>query len=216
MPINCYCKMIVYDYPQGSLEWLKIRRGLITGSKAKGVYKADNLPLIDELIAEMTTELDPDDYFQSRDMEWGEQHESEAAYEYEKVTYEKTWVYGFCVSKEYPYLGYSPDRIVLKDGKPYWGLEIKCPKSKTHIKYIRMDVVPSEHMPQIIHFFIVCPEIQFVEFISYDPRNKIEPLFRKTITRIEAQKQISTCLELLKKFKIKLDKYLLKICKNPP
>ena len=37
---------------QGSEEWKTVRRGMITGTRLKEVFKTDNLSLIDELIAE--------------------------------------------------------------------------------------------------------------------------------------------------------------------
>ncbi len=48
--------MIVSELAQGSYDWLLIRKGKITGSRAKEVFKSNNLPLIDELIAELGTE----------------------------------------------------------------------------------------------------------------------------------------------------------------
>ena len=45
--------MIIHDVNQGSIEWFNIRKGKITGTKAKDVFKSSNLTLVDKMIAEL-------------------------------------------------------------------------------------------------------------------------------------------------------------------
>ena len=47
--------MKILDLPQRSQEWFEARLGVITGSRAKQVFAKNNLPFIDELIAERLT-----------------------------------------------------------------------------------------------------------------------------------------------------------------
>jgi hypothetical protein len=48
--------MIEVHVEQGSLEWLKLRLGKITGTRLKEVFKSDNLPLVYKMIAEIDSE----------------------------------------------------------------------------------------------------------------------------------------------------------------
>ena len=45
--------MIEVDVKQRTPEWLKLRLGKITGTRLKEVFKKDDLPLIDTMIAEI-------------------------------------------------------------------------------------------------------------------------------------------------------------------
>jgi len=44
--------MIIHQVTQGTPEWHQLRCGKITSSRMKQLVKADNLSLVDELIAE--------------------------------------------------------------------------------------------------------------------------------------------------------------------
>jgi len=46
---------------------------------------------------------------------------------------------------------------------------LKCPKSATHLNYIKARKVPSSHMPQVLHNLWVSGA-QWCDFVSYDPR----------------------------------------------
>ena len=48
-------------------------------------------------------------------------------------------------------------------------LECKCPKSATHLKYLRAGTVPSEYMPQILHNLWITGAA-WCDFLSFDDR----------------------------------------------
>jgi predicted phage-related endonuclease len=54
--------MTILDLPQRSQEWFEARLGVITGSRAKQVFAKNNLPFIDELIAERLTGVIPQSF----------------------------------------------------------------------------------------------------------------------------------------------------------
>jgi hypothetical protein len=59
---------------------------------------------------------------------------------------------------------------VYQNGTPIGGVEIKCPSTKKHIEYIRQGKVPAQYKSQVMHYFIVIDSLQWVDFVSYDPR----------------------------------------------
>ena len=48
-------------------------------------------------------------------------------------------------------------------------VELKCPKSTTHLRYLRGGVVPSDYLPQILHNLWITGA-QWADFVSYDDR----------------------------------------------
>jgi hypothetical protein len=48
-------------------------------------------------------------------------------------------------------------------------LELKCPKSATHVGYLRAGVVPAAYLPQVTHNLWVSGAA-WCDFMSYDPR----------------------------------------------
>ena len=48
-------------------------------------------------------------------------------------------------------------------------VEIKCPKSATHLRWLRQDGVPFEHMPQITHNLWISGAA-WCDFVSWDDR----------------------------------------------
>ncbi len=86
-------------------------------------------------------------------------------------------------------------------------VEIKCPKTKTHIKYIRMGKIPNEYKEQVWAYFMVNPDLQWVDFVSYDPRLTKKPIWILHITREEVAEDLETATAELNKFITKLNKY---------
>jgi hypothetical protein len=46
---------------------------------------------------------------------------------------------------------------------------LKCPKSATHLKYLRAGGVPADYLPQMTHQLWISGA-PWVDFVSYDPR----------------------------------------------
>jgi hypothetical protein len=68
------------------------------------------------------------------------------------------------------YLGVSPDRVLLSDGKPVSGVEIKCPyDGEVHVSTVRAGQVPDTCIWQIYHEMLVL-DVDHWWFLSFDPR----------------------------------------------
>lgn len=194
--------MIIHDVVQGSGEWHELRIGKITSSRLKRAISDKYLELIDEMIAEIEVGVDDDD-FVSDDMQRGLDLEPLAVIEYERITGVKTTVIGFVQSSELPILGHSPDRYVGKVG----ALEVKCPNTKNHIKYLRHDKLPTDYRPQVKTYFLCNPDLEWVDFMSYDPRLGKKPVFIKRVERGELQAELDSDWAKLINFNEKFEYY---------
>lgn len=189
-----------HDIEQGSYEWFKIKLNKITSSRIKKVFKTDNLTLVDELIREeVTGDWDELDYI-SPSVQRGIDTEPLAIEVYEKMYSVKTKKIGFIQSDKHEWLGVSPDGIIFENGVPVGGVEIKCPDTKTHIKYIRQDKVPTDYWHQVLSYFLSEPLLQYVDFMSYDDRFVIKPTFIKRVLRSEIEEELATTEDALVKF----------------
>lgn len=165
--------MRVIECEQGSAEWLQERVGRITASRIceamsrfakkdgetmeRKNYKTD---MIVERLTGRSTEN-----FVSPEMVWGRDNEelARSAYECEKNVL--TRQVGFILHPTMDFAGASPDSLL--DGG---GLEIKCPKTATHIKWMLNSAdVPEEHQDQCL-WNMACAEAPWWDFMSFDPR----------------------------------------------
>lgn len=195
--------MIIHNCDQGSHEWHQIRIGKITGTRLKKMLAKDNLSLLDELIAEEETGLTDDDDFVSEEMQRGIDLEPLAIQEYSNITGHEVDHPCLIQSSEWPILMMSPDGYIGTTG----AVEIKCPKTKNHIKYIRQGKIPNEYKEQIWCYFMVNPELQWLDFVSYDPRLTKKPIWILHITRDQVQEDVNDALWQLGSFLTKLDNY---------
>lgn len=188
--------MIIHDVEQGSYEWHQIRLGKITSTRLKKLMSKDNLSLVDELIAEEETGLSDDDGFVSEDMQRGIDLEPLAIKEYESVTGNTVTRYGILQSDELPILCQSPDGYVGTEG----AIEVKCPRTKTHIKYIRQGKIPNDYKEQVWCYFMVNPNLKWLDFISYDPRLTKKPIWILRVNREDVQDDIIGAWMMLQAF----------------
>jgi len=195
--------MIVHDVQQGSMEWFMLRCGKITGTRIKDVLKADNLNLMDELIAEQLTEMWDDSDYISESMQRGIDLEPEALELYEEIHGVKLIRGGFIQCEMFPLLGYSPDGRVDMVG----GVEVKCLGSKKHIQYLRQNILPNDYKWQVLCSFIINPKCEWYDFMSYDPRVQQRPYFIHRTTRESVLPDINKAVEELHKFFAKLEEY---------
>ena len=170
---------------QGTPEWLEARRGIVTASTVgklltstgKVASNETARTLTDTLITErITGRVEP--VFPTRDMERGTILEPFArdlyAQHYAPVT-----EIGFArLDEEFYTLGASPDGLVGSDG----GIEIKCPRPRTHLATLRTEKVPAQYMAQIQACMHVLDR-DWWDFVSYAPGL---PLFVKRVHRDEA------------------------------
>lgn len=198
--------MKILNLQQRSQEWFEARLGVITGSRAKNIFRSNNLSFIDELIAERMTQQQ-EESFTSKAMEHGILFEPEALKSYNEHTKNSAQEVGFCVHDKYDWLAISPDALIFRDNIAVGAVEIKCPSSKKHIEYIRQNKIPNEYKHQIFHYFIVIDTLQYLDFVSYDPRNREKDLHVVRVTREEIKEQLEETFAQYMKFFAKLNKY---------
>jgi len=161
--------MRVKNVEQRTKEWFEMRLGVITGSRCKNVFKSANLSFIDELIAErLSGEIVESPTTAA--MRHGIMMEPVALDEYRMRTGHDAREIGFCIHDNLDYLAISPDALVYQNGTPIGGVEIKCPSTKKHVEYIRQNKIPAEYISQVMHYFIVIDSLEWVDFVSFDPR----------------------------------------------
>ena len=96
--------------------------------------------------------------------------------------------------------GCSPDGIV----GDFEGLvEIKCPKSATHLSYLRAGVVPPDYLFQIVHQLWITGA-QWCEFVSYDDRFP-EPLQMFHVKHLRDDAEIDAYELLVRQFLREVD-----------
>ena len=131
------------EVDQRSDEWFALRCGIVTassvGSLLTPTLKVANNDTARGLTAQLVAERitgEVDQTFTNDDMMRGILHEPVARdryAEHNKVTVEQI---GFMARDDWGYrIGASPDGLVGVDG----GLEVKCPRAKTHIRTIIAD-----------------------------------------------------------------------------
>jgi hypothetical protein len=98
-------------------------------------------------------------------MKWGLEQEPFARAAYEMRSGVLVDQVGFVVHPSIDGAGMSPDGLVGDQGL----VEIKCPLSKTHIRYFLDGKVPSEYKPQML-WQMACSERAWCDFVSFDPR----------------------------------------------
>jgi len=200
--------MIEHKVEQGTPEWHKLRIGKITSSRVADIMKSDNLKVVDALIYERSCPddalWDAQDGYVSEAMQWGTDHEDEAVQAYTAQTGIEMERVGFCTHKVFDYLAMSPDRLTPdRTG----GVEVKCPSTKTHIRTIRMGGLPNEHKYQVLQYFLINEDLQWLDFVSYDPRFAPRPLYIHRVTRDEVQADLGELLANIVKFWAKFEKY---------
>lgn len=198
--------MKTHNIEQGTDEWKRLRLGMITGTRVKEAMAADNLKLVDTLIAErVSREIEEDGYVNAA-MQRGIDYEPIARQEYEKKIGQKVDQFGFITSDKYTWLGYSPDGL-YKGHNGAYGLEIKCPSTASHVRYIRMNCMPNEYKYQIYTAFLVCEEMKELDFVSFDTRFHLKPMHIITIRREDIAEELATTEAALVKFWAKFEKY---------
>jgi len=170
--------MFIRSMAQRSDEWYVARLGRLTGSVAgdmvatvKKGEAAARRDLRLRLVCERLTGESQEERFVSKEMQGGIDKEPEALGAYEARTGACVLPVGFLehfdvTNGEMLLSGASPDGQI----GGYRGLvEVKCPKSATHYRYVRNKVVPPEYIPQITHYLWLTGA-EWCDFVSYDDR----------------------------------------------
>jgi len=166
----------VIDAPQRSSAWFAARAGRVTGSvaaammangKGKGAESVQRRDLRIRLALERITGQPEEDGsgYVSTAMQHGIDTEAEAVAAYEVLTGQMVSTTGF-LSHNVLQAGCSLDGHIGEfDGI----CEFKCPKSSTHLRYLREKVLPDDYKWQVIHNLLIT-NASYCDFVSYDPR----------------------------------------------
>jgi len=191
-------------YPEP--EWFEARLGLITSAKVNDAITlrkkggthdlAGRRKLKFQLISEMTTGLTTEHYV-STAMDWGIANEPKARREYEYRTGRTVRELGLVMHPANPRAGATADGFVPENGI----LEIKCPNTDTHYEYLETGAIPVEYLDQINWQMACCgPEIEWCDFVSYDPRIEAEELQMLVIRHERDDKRIAEMEEAVNVF----------------
>ena len=157
---------------QRTPEWFTARLGLLTASCASAMLAtvkvgeaAARRDLRTQLVLERLTGQPQEDGFVSKDMQRGADLEADAFTAYEALTGNLAMPCGF-LAHDTLMAGCSPDGLV--DGSK-GGLELKVPKSATHLGYLRAGTMPSAYVAQVTHSLWITGA-EWWDFLSFDPR----------------------------------------------
>ncbi len=157
---------------QGSVEWLQLRAGKLTGSRfadlmamTKSGPSTSRANLIVQVALERLTGT-PEDTYQNDAMRRGTELEPLARGAYEAHTGELVEQAAFIVHPTLVYVGVSPDGLIGDDGL----LEIKCPSAQAkHLAALRNGSHATEYGWQIQGQLWVTGR-QWCDAVSFDPR----------------------------------------------
>ena len=160
----------VLDCDQKSADWYAARLGRLTGSVAVDITRtvktgeaASRRNLRVRLALERITGRSQESEFKSAAMEHGNEFEPKALAIYEANTGTILERVGF-LSCEVLMAGCSLDAFVAgRKGI----VEAKCPKSATHLEYLRTRKIPNDYYWQCVHNLWVSGS-EWCDFISYD------------------------------------------------
>lgn len=155
-------------------EWLAAWAGRVTASrivdvmaKIKTGEAASRADYKAQIIAEILTGTPQGSTFINDEMRWGTEKEPEARFAYESehaMVHEVGLVYHPTIERG----AASPDGIVGTSGM----VEFKCPKTATHLSTLLSGDAPKKYADNQCQWQMCCagPEIEWCDFVSYDPR----------------------------------------------
>ena len=163
--------MKTVDFEQGSPEWLQARAGKVTASRISDVLAkiktgeaAARRDYRCQLVAEILTGRPQEEGYINDEMRWGTEQEPFARGAYEAAYGVLVDKVGFVLHPTIARAGASPDGV-CGEGL----LEVKCPKTATHLQYLLSGEVPTKYQPQML-WQMACAGSKWCDFVSYDPR----------------------------------------------
>jgi len=182
--------IIVDNIKQGTEEWFALKLGIPSASKfsdictpSTGEYSksADRYmkDLMEEIVSGKRRET-----FQSTAMKNGTEIEPDARNWYAVTVDQEVREVAFIFRDERRDVGCSPDGLVIVDGVPVKGLEIKSVTFSTMVDIMESGKVPTEHIPQI-QGGMFCTGLKEWDLLIYN-ENFGENQFLRTIKRDDA------------------------------
>jgi hypothetical protein len=199
----------VHDCDQRTPEWFALRAGRLTGSRAadmlakiKSGEAAARRDLRMQLVCERLTGRPQESGYINADMQRGIDLEPAARAEYEALTGEFVETTGFLAHSDLmagcSLDGHLGDFDVL--------VSLKCPKTSTHVGYLRAGVMPPAYVPQMLHELWITGAREY-HFLSYDDRLP-EPL-RTFLVRVPRdERAVSEYADQAKQFLQDVDREL--------
>lgn len=173
--------IILMEMIQGSREWIEARLGVLTASQVSklvtptGKLSASRTDLLCSLIAEKLTGEPADDFAGTYWTDRGQALEDDAGAYFSLQTGMDPTAVGFVYKDDTKRAGCSPDWLVYMGEDPICGVEVKCPKAATHVRYL-LDEKADKYMPQI-QFSLWVTDLPVWWFMSYHPG--MPPLLRQ-------------------------------------
>lgn len=214
--------MKIIDIPQGSDQWHEERHKCVTGTRFESAVgatwdakkecwrlaetaagKAKQQTLLCELVAEMQSELEIDDY-QNEAMVRGHELEPLSIAAASKKHNVKLEECGMLQSDIHHNFKYSPDAVCFSNGVIIGGYETKAKQGKRHIEYILANEVPREHFWQCLCPMVMDDCVQWWMFGHYDDLNTVNPLFTTGIKRADH-------IELIERARVVLAEFLAEV-----
>lgn len=177
----------ILNCDQRSTEWRAARLGRVTGSCAHDLLttvkqgeSAARRNLRVRLVLERLTGASQESDFVSADMAHGIDTEAEARMAYEALSGNFVTTVGFLQHHDLM-AGCSPDAVIGDfDGL----LSIKCPKSATHLDFLKSGHIPLDYAHQNLHELWLS-RAPWIDFLSFDPR--FPKALRTKLVRVEAR-----------------------------
>ncbi len=180
-----------FDIEQGTDAWFDIKLGKVSASPISNCMMKDSTAGFRnyraKLVAERLTGTHAES-FTSSDMQWGIDQEEFARAAYEMFSLNDVQEVGFVDHASIQNFGCSPDGLVGDDGL----VEIKCPKTATHMDYLIAGIMPKDYVKQV-QTQLSCTGRQWCDFVSYDPRMPIE--LQLFVVRVERDDEMIADIE---------------------
>lgn len=152
---------------QRTEQWYADRLGHATGSRASDILAGKDTQTrrgyLTQIVTERLTGRQQDGYINA-DMQRGIDIEpvARAAYQASRELVDEV---GFVRHPTIQWFGASPDGLVGDDGL----IELKCPRSTTHLDYWQSGKPPAKYVPQMLAQ-LSCTRRKWVDFVSFDDR----------------------------------------------
>ena len=181
-----------FEIIQGTDEWFDVKSGKVSASSVANCMMKDSTAGFRNYRAKLVAERltgEREETFTSSEMQWGIDQEEFARAAYELETCNDVQEVGFVDHGSIESFGCSPDGLVGDDGL----VEIKCPKTATHMDYLLAGNMPKDHIKQV-QTQLVCTGRKWCDFVSYDPRMPIE--LQLFVVRVERDEDMITDIEV--------------------
>lgn len=161
-----------HSLEQRSAEWHKLRLGKLGGSECIGITTPARMKTtLNKKLAEIITGV-AEEVFVNEAMQYGIDWENFVADRYSSKNFVNVESVGAITNDDYPLAILSPDGLVGELG----AIEIKCPQPKGFVEMSLLmingkkglDKIIVSHRPQIIWYFMMMPNIDYVDYVIYN------------------------------------------------